>query len=313
MRDLAGYLKFRHFLLIQALAEQGTMHAAARALNMTQSTMSKMLADLEAELDAPLFRREPRGMAPTELGEFAIEFAASMLAHLGRFSEEFRDRRLGGAGTLVIGAIMGAAPDLVARAVADLKQLYPLLTVRMMGETSDHILEMLERGDVDIAVGRFSETRYRSIFDFEPLALEPLALVARRGHWLAGRPVAGGLGALAGLPWVLQPATNPTRAVLEAAFHEAGLPMPRNQVESVSIFAILHLLQSSEAVALLSQSVVDDHLKGGLLERLDVEGLPAIPGFGILTRRAEPPGPRVDHFRALLRRRNEERRPPGSA
>ncbi|WP_161555806.1 LysR family transcriptional regulator [Mangrovicoccus ximenensis] len=190
MRDLASYLKFRHLALIQALAEHGTMHAAARALNMTQSTMSKMLADLEAELDAPLFRREPRGMAPTELGDYAIGFAGTMLGHLGRFSEEFRDRRLGGAGTLVIGAIMGAAPDLVARAVADMKQLYPLLTVRMMGETSDQILEMLETGDVDIAVGRFSQTRYRAIFDFEPLALEPLALVARRGHGLSGRPVA---------------------------------------------------------------------------------------------------------------------------
>ncbi|WP_253949385.1 LysR family transcriptional regulator [Mangrovicoccus sp. HB161399] len=311
MRDLASYLKFRHFLLIQALAEHGTMHAAARGLNMTQSTMSKMLADLEAELDAPLFRREPRGMAPTELGEFAIGFAATMLGHLGRFSEEFRDRRLGGAGTLVIGAIMGAAPDLVARAVADIKQLYPLLTVRMMGETSDHILEMLETGDVDIAVGRFSDPRYRAIFDFEPLALEPLALVARRGHALAGRPVGGGLKALAGQPWVLQPTTNPTRAVLEAAFHEAGLPMPRNQVESVSVFAILHLLQSSEAVALLPLSVVADHLKGGLLVKLDVTGLPAIPGFGILTRRSETLGPRAEHFRVLLRRRNAERTEAG--
>ncbi|WP_161555860.1 LysR substrate-binding domain-containing protein [Mangrovicoccus ximenensis] len=127
------------------------------------------------------------------------------------------------------------------------------------------------------------------------------------GHGLSGRPVEGGLRALANIPWVLQPAANPTRAVLEAAFHEAGLPMPRNQVESVSVFAILHLLQSSEAVALLPLSVVADHLKGGLLTKLDVEGLPAVPGFGILTRRGETLGPRAEHFLALLRRRNAER------
>ncbi|WP_394156140.1 LysR family transcriptional regulator [Loktanella salsilacus] len=305
MRDLSKYLKFRHLLLIRALADYGTMHAASRALNMTQSTMSKMLADLEAELGTPLFHREPRGMSPTGQGLFAVRFAAQMLGHLDRFTEEFRAQQLGGAGLLVIGAIMGAAPDLVARAVSDMKRHYPLLSVRLMGETSDQILELLENGSVDLAVGRFSAPRYRTIFDFEPLALEPLALVARKGHALSGKRIEG-LRALADVPWVLQPALNPTRAVLETAFNEVGLPMPRNQVESVSVFAILHLLQSSDAVALLPLSVVADHIRGGLLEQLLVERLPAVPGFGILTRRDEELGPRTDHFRTFLRRRNAE-------
>jgi DNA-binding transcriptional LysR family regulator len=270
---------------------------------MTQSTASKMLKDIEELLAAPLFERQPRGMTPTDLGLLATRFSEKMLCHLARFGEEFAERSGGSSGTLVVGAIMGAAPDLVTGAVADIKRELPLLTVRLLGETSDGILEMLEKGFVDLAVGRFSQSRHRRLFAFEPLGEEPLAFVVRAGHPLAGKSREGDLAALVRWPWIMQPPEVPTRKILEEAILAAGLAPPANQVESVSMFAILHLLRASDAVALLPVSVVADHLRSGLLARLSTPAPPALPGFGLLLRRDEPLSPQAERFRDLLRAR----------
>lgn len=281
---LVSRLKFRHFSLIEAIAEHGTMSRAAEALGMTQSTASKMLGYIESVLGAALFEREARGMTLTPLGEYTREAVRVQLSQLDRFVRDFDSRKSGGYGTLSVGAIMGAAPDLVARAVAEIKAARPQLMVHLLGETSDHILDMLEAGRLDLAVGRFSTARHRRLFVFEPLRDEKLVLVGRSGHDLT-RDFDGDLQTLTKWPWILQPETTPSRQVLDSAFLEADVPLPGNVIECVSIFAILNLVQVSDAVALLPASVVRDHVRAGLLEQLPMRPEISVGGFGVVTRR----------------------------
>jgi DNA-binding transcriptional LysR family regulator len=284
-RAMMTRLRLRHFTLLRALDQQRNMHRAAGVLNMTQSTASKLLKDVEDIMGTELFHRETRGMSPTDIGYEVLRFAEEMLTRTERFSAELQSMLAGGHGMLVIGAIMGAAPDLVAHVVAEMKAERPLLTIRMLGETSDNILEMFEAGEIDIAVGRFSASRHHALFDFEHLSEEPLAFVVRRDHPLAGKDQQVPLEDLHALPWILQPVTTPTRQILDRAFAELTLGTPRNHVESVSLFAILHLIQTSDAITLLPVSVVRDHLTAGLVARLRSTVEATVPGFGILTRR----------------------------
>lgn len=297
---LVTRLKFRHLTLIETIAEHGTMSQAAHVLGMTQSTASKMLLDLEVLLGAPLFEREARGMVPTELGEYARDAARGQLAQLDRFAREFDSRKSGGYGTLSVGAIMGAAPDLVARVVAEIKKERPQLIVQLLGETSDHILDMLEVGRLDLAVGRFSTARHQRLFDFEHLRDEKLVLVSRKGHTLANG-FDGELAVLAKWPWVLQPETTPSRQVLDKAFLNADVAPPTNFIECVSIFAILNLIQVSDAVALLPESVVRDHVRSDLLEHLPMQPEVTVSGFGIVTRRNDTLSKIATEFVEILR------------
>jgi LysR substrate binding domain. len=73
---------------------------------------------------------------------------------------------------LTVGAIMGAAPDLLAMAVAALKTESPLLNVRILGETSDQVVQLLHRREVDLALGRLTSPLQHNDFSFEPLARE---------------------------------------------------------------------------------------------------------------------------------------------
>jgi DNA-binding transcriptional LysR family regulator len=132
---------------------------------------------------------------------------------LERFAADLTIKRGGGFGHLVIGAIMAAAPDLLAHAVLRLKSQHPLIQV-IIGETSDQILPMLEQGKLDLAVGRFSSPLQHNLFDFQELKREQLIFVARIGHSLCKRTL-NFLNDLTGWPWTLQPLSNPTRILLE--------------------------------------------------------------------------------------------------
>jgi len=63
-----------------AIAEQGSMTAAASRLHLTQPPLSRQLASLEDELQTKLFVRQPRGMLLAPAGHALLEHARRILA-----------------------------------------------------------------------------------------------------------------------------------------------------------------------------------------------------------------------------------------
>lgn len=294
-------LRLKQLSLLAALGQTHNLHSAAKIVSVTQPTATKMLVTMEESFGFPLFERLPKGMRPTELGAEVVTFATRMMADIGRFTEDLNLKRDGGYGQLIVGAIMGAAPDLVAKAVAEMKSKRPLLHLRVMGETSDQVAALLERRELDIAVGRFSTLLQHNLFDFEELAFETLYVVSRTDHPLARKKDVS-LNDLQGMPWILQSMATPGRQVLEQEFFESNMNTPNNTVECGSIFATLQLLQATDAVTVLPESVVRDHLRGNMLVRLPIELKKKLSGFGILTRKDEALIPAAEDFAEALRK-----------
>lgn len=298
---LVNRLRLKHWSLLNALGEAGTLVQAAAVISVTQPAATKMLADIEQAFGFALFERHARGMRPTPLGEEVVAYARQSQAGLDRFLQNLDAKRRGGHGTLVFGAIMGAAPDVVARAVADIKRERPRLNVRILGETSDQIGLLLERHQIELAVGRFTGPLEHNKFDFAPLADEPLQLVVRSGHPLAKRRKLQ-WEELVRWPWVLQTLSSPARVLLEGEFARAGVSSPEDAIECTSIFATLQLVQSSTAIALLPKSVVRDHIRAGLLHALPVPVGRDLKAFGLLTRKGESLTEVAAAFVACLKR-----------
>ncbi|MFL9875488.1 LysR family transcriptional regulator [Paraburkholderia megapolitana] len=298
---LVNRLKFKHLALLVALDDTRNVHQAADAINVAQPSASRMLGDIEEAFGFLLFERNARGMQPTPLGVVTLAYARRALAELTRFAEDLDVKRRGGHGQLTVGAIMGAAPDLLAMAVASLKTERPLLNVRILGETSDQVVQLLHRREVDLALGRLTSPLQHNDFSFEPLAREPLVLVVRVRHPLISRSSVV-LHELMDWPWVAQPITSPARVLFEEELARAGLATPVNLTECASIFATLQLLENFDAIAMLPESVVRDHVRGKLLVALPIEIGKSLPGFGILTRKGEPLAEPAEHFVGLLRR-----------
>jgi DNA-binding transcriptional LysR family regulator len=283
---LADRLRVKQLKLIVALGEQGTLRRAATAINVTQPTATKMLSELEGVLGMALYERGPRGLTANGYGREMVACAARVMSEFERLMGALEARRGGGVGELVVGAILGTTADVIARAVIEMKERQPLLDIHLRGETSDSVIALLERRIVDLAVGRFPASARDGLYAYEPLGEEALCIVGRQRHPLASARRLR-LADLAEQRWVMHSTSNPARQILDREFGKAGVAPPRDIIEANSILTVLKILEYSDAVAMLSEPLVRDQVRVGLLRRLPVRIDARLSGFGLLTRRGE--------------------------
>ncbi|MEI4471277.1 LysR family transcriptional regulator [Frigidibacter sp. MR17.24] len=256
MADHLANLAPRQARLVAAIAETGQLQAAATACAVTQPAASRMLADLERLLGTKLFQRLPKGMAPTPAGALLARHARRLLNDLGQLAEEFADLRAGLGGAVRVGAVTGPALGQLVPAVQALKAEAPQVDISIEVAPSVALVQMLERGDLDFALARLPARFDQRDFEFEPARDENVQVLVRAGHPMLGRgPLP--IGALHGLPWILQDREAPIRRAIETAFHDEGHSSPADVITTSSLLAIIALLKDSNAVAPMSQEVLD--------------------------------------------------------
>lgn len=297
---LVGKLRLKHLRLIDALARNGNLHRVAGEVNVTQPAATKILQDAEAVLGVRLFERLPRGMLLTDIGSFVAGYASRMLRETDSFAEGLDNLKAGGYGALSIGAIMATTPGILPKAIAELKRRRPLMTIKLLAATSDILLEALERNEISLAIGRFTDARNPLTFEIEPLATEELWIFVDQSHPLAERASIG-LKETAHLPWVLQPRPSPMRELIDRTFIEQGIGALNNRVETTSIFATLHLVREAGMVACLPKSILVDGVARGTYKRLPIDLPNQLGPLGIITRRGETPSANVADFIDVLR------------
>ena len=284
---VCNWLKFKHLVLIDTLAHTRNMHAAALHMNLSQPAVSKMLREIERLLGFDLFERLPRNMPPTALGEHVVRYAQIALNDANKFVDQISSLREGGHGFLKVGAIFAATAVVLPSAIVQLKQRWPLLSIEIVEQTSDHLMEMLDDKKLDLAVARYTDENQQQVYDFQALAPEPFCMVVNSRHpltELAETP----LQELGKWPWILYPVGTPIRARMEQAFAQAGLATPKNTIDTISMQTFLQVLQSGPMIAMLPASMAQPHLETGLLKVLNTPLKLAPQDYGILTRRGEP-------------------------
>ena len=284
--SFCGWLKFRHLLLIDTLGRTRNMHLAAQQMNLSQPAISKMLKEIESLLGFALFERQPRSMPPTALGEHVLRYAQIALNDARSFVEQIGSLREGGHGHLKVGGIFAATAIALPEAILQIKQRWPLLSIEVVEQTSNHLMEMLEEKKLDLAVARFTEHSQAQRYDFQPLAPEPFCIVVNSRHPLADAgPIS--LQQLVDLPWILYPVGTPIRARMELAFADAGVALPRNTVDTISMQTFLQVLQRGPMIGMLPDAMVYPLLENGQLKALDTPLHLAPQDYGILTRKGE--------------------------
>ena len=132
-----------------AVAEAGSLSAAARARGISQPTLGRHIAALEAALGVELFDRRPGGVRPTPAGAALIAPAREMAAAAGRLALTAAGQAPGIAGTVRITASRIVSHYLLAPVLADLRRAHPALEVELV--PSDRAENLLFR-EADIAI-----------------------------------------------------------------------------------------------------------------------------------------------------------------
>ena len=137
----------KHFL---AVARYGSTIAAAKALNVNQSTVQRRLDELEKRVGRQLVLRQPTGYKLTELGQDMVTYAE----HVERAVQAF-ERRLVASDTRLTGSVRVTCPEAVgvrllhSPLIAKFNERYPGLRVEFL--ISDKLLN-LAKGEADIAI-----------------------------------------------------------------------------------------------------------------------------------------------------------------
>lgn len=256
-----------HLRLLIAVAELGSLGAAARHMVMAQPNASRALSRLERQLGLTLVERSTTGSSLTEEGHRVVGWArqvVSMGECLVAGAESLREEN---QQHLRIAASMTVAHYLAPRWLGELRKARPEVTVELDVMNSDSVVQQVQKGDC--YVGFIEAPHVPSGLRMLNVGSDTLCIVVGPTHEWARRrnPVSRAL--LASTPLILRESGSGTRQALERELVGLGLAPPI--LEFSSNDAVRIAAESGVAPAVLSDLVVGPTISAGRLVRIPFE------------------------------------------
>lgn len=291
-------MKLQHLRALVAIAENGSVRAAARNLGVTQPALSKSLQQLEASLSVSLVTRTARGATLTPYGRAVLARAQGITQDLDRLREEVEQMR----GALTGGVSVAISPSpanlLLPQALRRFHKDFPEVRVRVRESVYPDTLRMLREGQADLAVGAVPQLSRALTTEFhsERLYRNTLVVAGRRDHPMAA---ATSLADLLACQWLQHGPANGPGALLEPAFRAHQLPPPVPRVLSDSYTASFSILEHSNALSLLPERLIRH--QPGLIALALREAMPTWD-VSMIFRAASPLTPAAQGLAQALRR-----------
>lgn len=211
---------------IVAIADSGlNITLAADRVHATQPGLSKQLKQLEDELGFLVFSRKGRSLdSVTPQGAQVIERARTILAEAANIRALAANLRSEERGELSIATTHTQARFVLPSAVGALKRRYPSVSVHLKPHGDAQVMDLLERGQVDLAIVSTAGSRPPAQDGLAvPLYRWRRAAIAPRSHALGKLGRTPTLADLARYPLVSYESSLRTDSSLRHAFASAGL------------------------------------------------------------------------------------------
>ena len=169
-----------------AIAEAGHITAAAKNLNISQPPLSLQLKALEDEMGVQLFERDKRNLTITREGLILKERAIEILNLVNDTVRDLQNLGADAQGTIRIGTIASACNHLLPERIVSFRQNHPNVDFQIFEGNSVHIIEMMEKNEVDLGVVR--EPFNTSIYNSVPLKDEALGEDSSDSFMAVGLP-----------------------------------------------------------------------------------------------------------------------------
>jgi DNA-binding transcriptional LysR family regulator len=293
-------LKLRHFRLIVAIEDTGSMRKAAEELGITQPAASNALHELEYILGVSLFSRSRSGTEPTSFGKTLIKRGRFLLSNVRATADEIAQAKNGDVGEVHVGILPASALTILPLAIKRATETKPNITLHVIEGATGQLLPALVRGELDMVIGRIPATQIPENIDREELLAEPNEVVCRAGHPLAARGRLT-LADLAEAKWILPEEGAHLRSDFHAAFVHGGLRPPDPIVLTSSTVLRLTLIETTDLLGMLTRRTALQNQERGTLAILDAKLLSPTPPTLLLTRADAIATPVASVFAELIR------------
>lgn len=276
----------RQIQFFLAAAEHESVSRAAKALSISQSSVTEAIKALEADLGVALFERKAHGLEITNAGH-------QFLRHARKIRDDVSDARrafAAGPGTRT-GQIRLGVTSLVAGyglsdALARFRRTFPAVAVSAIEDTGDYLEHLLIGGEIDVAFLITSNLHNRNALQVESIAVSAMRLWLPMGHPL-GAKEAVTLDDVAAEPLIMLSVEEIEEGTSSLITSLGAKPNVAFRTRSVE--AVRSLVATGMGVAILPDLIYRPwSLEGDRIEIRDVSGdLPTVQ-VGLAWRRGAP-------------------------
>ena len=242
----------RRLRTLRAVADHGTLAAAADALHLTPSAVSQQLSSLEKEVGRGLLEPSGRSVRLTASAQVLLGHADALFAQLERMEGDLAAQDATPRGVVRVGGFPTALAGLLAPGARRLRAAAPRVQLRVQEAETDEAVALLVARDVDVILGmecsaapRRDDTRFYR----EELLGDILDAVLATDHPLAGRRELD-LAELSDEDWVAPPVGWSCDEVFHAGCRAAGFS-PRIAHRSGDWQAVMGLVAAGLGASLV--------------------------------------------------------------
>jgi LysR family transcriptional regulator, regulator of abg operon len=292
-------MKLSYIQAFVAVIKAGSIHAAARDLDMSQPAVSKSLRALEDELAAPLLIRSINGVEPTDYGKVFYQRAQVIIDELRKAQEDVMQLRGKLEGSLTVAIAPASTMQLAPMVFKDFRAKCPDVKLHIVEGIWPSVAEPLRNGTVDLALSPVLDEISRSELAVEKLLKVQMAVVVRPSHPMVA---ATSLSELAHGDWLHQGTSSSASVLIRRIFEDQNLPVPRVSVESRSLTATIMMLQAMDLIAVVPRAMLESDAIKGTLVALDLKEQFRANQLGLIYREDRPLTRVAQVFATLTRR-----------
>ena len=301
------HMKLSYIQAFVAVIKAGSIHAAARDLDLSQPALSKSLRALEEELAAPLLIRSINGVEPTDYGRVFYQRAQIVIDELRKAGgsppsleqqraqividelrkgqEDVMQLRGKLEGSLTVAIAPASTMQLAPMVFKDFRRRCPDVKLHIVEGIWPSVAEPLRNGTVDLALSPVLDEISRSELAVEKLIDVQMAVVVRPSHPLAA---ATSLRDLIQGDWLHQGAGGSASVLIRRIFEDQHLPVPLVRVESRSLTATIMMLQTMDLIAVMPRAMLESDAMKGTLVALDLKEQFRANQLGLIYREDRP-------------------------
>ncbi len=163
----------RQLKAFQTLVQTRSFTETAKLLHVTQAAISYSIKSLESSLHCKLFNRTGRDVSLTAEGKKLLTHSTIILQRLELAEEEIAGTQKYKSGKINLGASEAACEYILQNLLGEFQEVFPDTVIHLTPADTDHLLVMLERGEIDLAIGvevpinKTSPYAFHKLFDDE--------------------------------------------------------------------------------------------------------------------------------------------------
>ncbi|AKU26470.1 LysR family transcriptional regulator [Geobacillus sp. LC300] len=239
-------MDLRTIRTFQAVVKHRSFQRAAEELNYAQSTVTTHIKNLESELGVTLIERG-KSFQLTEAGRLLSEKGAFLLKSFEHLQKTLKECIEGEGGVIRIGAMEPTASYRLPVWLSAFRNKHPAISFNIQIHSNQTLIDMAERGDIDIAICATPESLTGT--SFEPLFSEDVVLLVPSSHPLAKRSSID-LHDLAYERLLVTSAACPFRRHLEKKLIELDI-QPLYETEVSNMLALKYYVHAALGVAVV--------------------------------------------------------------